>query len=133
MKVTKSAPQVVGGGAAVLTFDGESFDTDGFHDNVTNSSRLTVPAGLGGKYQIGAYGTLDSAQSTISWWYIRKNGTTDIAAQAVEGNGGTNSPTQASLNVLEDLVPGDYIEFRVGQNNNQSIGAASRLWMQKVG
>ena len=35
-----------------MTWNSESWDTDAFHDNSTNNSRLTVPAGLAGKYQL---------------------------------------------------------------------------------
>jgi hypothetical protein len=34
----------------VFSYDAEDFDTDAFHDNSTNPSRLTVPAGKGGYY-----------------------------------------------------------------------------------
>ena len=33
-----------------ITFDSEVFDTDGFHSTTTNTSRITIPTGLGGKY-----------------------------------------------------------------------------------
>lgn len=35
-----------------VAFNTEQFDTDGYHDNVTNNSRFTVPAGLGGLYVV---------------------------------------------------------------------------------
>jgi len=38
----------------VIAYANEDFDTDAFHDNVTNNSRMTVPAGKGGKYLINA-------------------------------------------------------------------------------
>ena len=36
--------------ATALTFDSEEFDTDSFHSTSTNTSRITIPAGKGGKY-----------------------------------------------------------------------------------
>ena len=51
--VRKTADQnIVAGAAADLTFGGETFDTDSFHDNSTNPDRITVPAGKGGYYLV---------------------------------------------------------------------------------
>ena len=38
----------------------DRFDTDAYHDNSTNNTRMTIPAGLGGRYLIG--GTVGIAQ-----------------------------------------------------------------------
>jgi hypothetical protein len=32
----------------IINWDAEYFDTDGFHSNVTNNSRITIPSGKGG-------------------------------------------------------------------------------------
>ena len=39
----------------LVAFTTEEFDTNGFHDNSTNNSRLTIPAGYAGKYIVAAY------------------------------------------------------------------------------
>ena len=36
--------------------DAEYWDTDGFHDLVTNTDRLPIPAGMGGRYFV--YGSM---------------------------------------------------------------------------
>lgn len=41
-----------GGTEVTIAFPNEDFDTNGFHDNSTNNSRLTVPSGYAGKYLI---------------------------------------------------------------------------------
>jgi len=38
----------------IVAFANESYDTDGFHSNVTNNSRMTIPAGLAGYYRVTA-------------------------------------------------------------------------------
>lgn len=44
-------------GGVVLTWDTEFWDPNGFHDNVTNNERLTVPAASGnGKYLVVCQG-----------------------------------------------------------------------------
>jgi hypothetical protein len=35
-----------------MAFANESFDTDAFHSNVTNNTRITIPTGLGGYYRV---------------------------------------------------------------------------------
>lgn len=60
--VKKSADQTganYSGSGVVVAWDSEIYDTDGAHDNVTNNTRLTIPAAWN-----GAYGRL---YSTISF------------------------------------------------------------------
>jgi len=53
VRVRKSATQSIPNATdTVITFDTETYDTDAYHDNTTNSSRLTVPAGKAGYYSI---------------------------------------------------------------------------------
>jgi len=37
-----------------LNFDNELLDSDAFHDNSTNNSRLTIPSGKAGKYRLSS-------------------------------------------------------------------------------
>lgn len=59
-----------------LTFDSESFDTDGYHSTVSNTSRLTVPAD--GRYLIGCEIGIDDSTSANYDVGIILNGTTTI-------------------------------------------------------
>jgi len=53
VRVRKSATQSIANATdTVITFDTETFDTDAYHDNSTNSGRLTVPTGKAGYYSI---------------------------------------------------------------------------------
>jgi hypothetical protein len=53
VRVRKSANQSIANATeTVITFDVETYDTDAYHDNSTNSGRLTVPAGKAGYYSI---------------------------------------------------------------------------------
>jgi hypothetical protein len=38
--------------AVILTLPAEEYDTNTFHDNTTNNSRFTIPAGKAGKYNV---------------------------------------------------------------------------------
>ena len=62
--------------ATAVTWDSETYDTDGFHDNVTNNSRLTIPAGLGIK-KVRLVGSIRASAITADLWtnlFITKGG-----------------------------------------------------------
>ena len=73
-----------------VTFGAEVYDTDGFHDTVTNNGRLTIPANLGiKKIQITAivYGI---GVSTTNYTHITlwKNGALDLEMGSIYAGGG---------------------------------------------
>lgn len=101
-----------------VTLPSEDFDTDGFHDTTTNTSRLTIPTGKDGKYNFElAVGW--GAQITTSFYLtIRKNGT----AVALGLDSGTllalyTKVDYASASVTLSAVAGDYFEFFVYQSS----------------
>lgn len=91
----------------------EDFDTDNYHSTSANTSRITIPTGKAGKYQITAFLIWDpntTGQRLIS---IYKNGTmwkyVDIAANA-------QYPTN-QITTLMSLAEGDYIQVYVWQDS----------------
>jgi hypothetical protein len=113
----------------VVAFNGtDSYDTDGFHDPVTNNSRMTIPAGLGGKYLITASVTWDtSTAGALRSTIIFKNG-------AIAGSFSRTAPASyaaQSVSDILDLIPGDYIEIQVNQDsgsNRTLSGSVVPLW-----
>src|SRR4029453_15505779 len=60
---------------AAVAFDSETYDTDGFHSTSTNTTRLTVPAGLDGYYLVGGGAQwAPDAQGQYAILKLRKNG-----------------------------------------------------------
>lgn len=86
-----------------LSLDSEEFDTDGFHSTVTNTSRMTIPTGLGGKYLITGKTKIDQTYGV----YIRKNGS---GGSLLRGGQHQSSGNQSETTVVADLVAGDYVE-----------------------
>jgi len=90
-----------------LTFNSEYYDTDGFHSTSSNTSRLTVPTGLGGKYVV------------VGKFYYNP-GVNDIPTQKFQVNGNDSrratpyingSSMGSVLNVaILNLSAGDYVE-----------------------
>lgn len=110
-----------GGAGTVLSLDSERYDTDAFHSTVTNTSRLTVPSGKGGKYRVTGNARF-AGEATATGerrLEILLNGTTVIAA-AAETDIGTQAVT---LNVScdYDLAVNDYVELRAFQDSGGAL------------
>ncbi len=89
-----------------LLFNGEKFDTDGYHDNATNPDRITVPAGKAGYYLVTAHVDLQSA--------IGKGVEVRIECSAGGGSGWVfpisySADTVAHVSWICYLSVGDYV------------------------
>ena len=98
-----------------LTFSSESFDTDNFHSTSTNTDRITIPTGKGGKYLITMRGYYDSTGSAAGSTQMRiyKNGTTQLTNNYVDVSSGNTVGNQTTT--IADLAAGDYINVQVYQ------------------
>lgn len=100
------------------TFHSEDWDTNGFHDNSTNTSRLTVPSGKAGKYQITAQ--LYFADNAIygAILAIYKNGSSIYGAG--QDYIGKVSASQEFFfgSMTVDAAVGDYYELYVFHNSS---------------
>ena len=100
-----------------VTFGAEEFDTDGFHSTSSNTSRITIPAGKGGKYLFTAQFFMIIGDSASFIIYTYKNGSLIGRAQVRPGSTGN---TSATLSDIYSLVATDYIEYIVFQNSGSS-------------
>ena len=126
---------------AVLSFDEEDFDSDGFHDNATNNSRLTIPTGLGiTKVRVGAQLTTD-LMATISALRFRVvstpgNEAANIGMELDSGNVSTTDQTRFNLiSPVIDVSDTDYFELflRVLGDTDFTIQhAATMFWIEVV-
>lgn len=118
--LTKSATQAITTATyTAVSWDGEGWDTNAYHDNVTNNSRVTIPSGKAGKYLVTVniiYAA--SATGSIRLVNIYKNGT---------GTGDQNFATNASFNSTAicskvfDLAVGDYIQAFCYQDSGGNL------------
>lgn len=120
--------------ATAIAFQTETFDSDAFHDNTTNNSRLTIPAGKGGYYQISALirWQNDATTNTVRQLRPYKNG--------VQQNVYTipwvqNDDAYQAYTDLMSLADGDYIQLFVWHNDGASTNllADSSFSLVKVG
>ena len=88
-----------------VPFDDEGVDSDSFHSTSTNTDRITIPTGKGGKYLINAQLLWDQKTSGSQQFRIRKNGSSNLMG-SIEGNTGYIT---TSISQIAELTAGDYI------------------------
>lgn len=107
-----------------VNFELEYIDSDSFHSNVTNNSRITIPTGKAGKYRIfGQISYLDNATGgrRIS---IAKNGS---RIRQTITPGSSNSYNFVTAEAILDLIVGDYLELQAFQNSGGSLSVGGTL------
>jgi hypothetical protein len=101
----------------IMGFNNENFDSNGFHDNSTNNSRMTIPTGYAGKYQVFANLAYDGNTTSNRVVDILKNGS--IVATSYSGASTTNAIT-CSINLAMDLAVSDYIQVQTSQGSGST-------------
>jgi hypothetical protein len=102
-----------------IGYNQENYDTDGFHDNATNNSRITIPTGKGGKYQIFAVIIFDNSTAGIRNMILNKNGSA-VLVNYGSAPSGRNTQT---LYTVETLAAGDYLEIQAYQSCGGALTA----------
>ena len=103
----------------VVPFDAETFDTNAMHDNVTNNSRITVPAGKTGKWRIAASVGFAANGTGVRDVRVYQNGA--IKSFARPGNAGAAVST---VILVADVLPasaGDYFEVFATQSSGVTL------------
>lgn len=126
-RLTNSVAQTIANSTRTsLTFDTESFDTDGFHSTSSNTSRITVPSGKAGKYLVTAAVTFTGPNATgAREVYIFKNA--GFYSQVFTLGSSAGSSGTAIADII-DLAVGDYIEIRVEQASGGSLDVRGNNW-----
>jgi hypothetical protein len=121
-KIT-TAQSVANDTLTAITYGAETFDTDGFHDNTTNNSRITIPSGKGGNYLLYGLITFAANSSGQRSAAFRLNGTTNIV-NAFSVNPTSAASFRLSTLTICTLTAGDYVEFCGEQNTGGSLNAS---------
>jgi hypothetical protein len=116
---------LVTGGPNVLHFEEEVFDTDNYHDKVTNNDRLTIP--VDGTYAIWGLGRCSNESHTvpasmsvdIAWGsgalvVASQDGPLDYSPVAA------NSMGHCSVYVERPMKAGEYVRLRVWHNTGHT-------------
>jgi hypothetical protein len=119
---TNTSTSLTNGALYTVGFTSENYDTNSFHDNSTNNSRITIPTGKGGKYYVNAF--FNNALGSVGSYaiiYLYLNGS-QIAQGYREGNiWRGNGDAQGNASAVLTLTAGDYIEMGYQQNNTETV------------
>ena len=133
VKASRSAVQSLAHNTytALAFTDADKWDTDSFHSTTSNSSRITIPAGLGGKYFLTAGVNFAAAADSTRLVKIQLNGATDLTI--IQGTNGTGAGAYSvALPTLQELAAGDYIELICYQFSGAAMnitGGMSAHWV----
>lgn len=119
-KVAKTAPQTIPDATTIyLTFESEEYDTDSFHDTVTNNTRLTIPEN--GTYLVLGQVEFAPDNTADRLACIQKNGSINLGL--VRQPSITNAGTSQRIQVVAHapLIAGDYVELRAFQNTGGNL------------
>ncbi len=103
-----------------VPFAAENFDSNGFHDNSTNNSRITIPTGKGGKYLVVAQSSFAPNLTGFRQLRILKNGTA-VQISQMNNNASNTVDIQNNLSYILSLAAADYIEMAVYQNTGGNL------------
>lgn len=102
-----------------VSFNNEDFDTSGFHDNVTNNDRVTIPTGLSGKYLVTTKIDFSANATGQRVLYHFINGIlVNLALSPV--NSSVNG-SSFELSGVYNLSAGNFIQMQVYQDSGSAL------------
>jgi hypothetical protein len=111
VRLEKTAAQSIANATyTAITYTGETYDTSSYHDNSTNTSRITIPAGLGGYYLIAYQISWSSNGNGQRLVRIYVNGSTIPYMNGFANPSGSYENNFAGATII-NLSAGDYIEL----------------------
>jgi hypothetical protein len=122
-----AAQSIANNSFVTLNFNAENFDSDAFHDNSTNNSRLTVPAGKAGKYIVTLQANMDANTAGTRYAYIKLNGSTVVGRVQLSPTTAGNAWYVTVVAVL-DLIATDYVEAQLLQDTGGALNAGGGVW-----
>ncbi len=116
--VTGATVSVANNTLTTIAYNAETFDTNAYHDNSTNNSRITVPSGKAGYYLFTASGQYNNNTNGRREMYAAKNGTLLISSD-VSPSGGTYPTPLLSFPIY--LAVGDYMTVVLYQSSGGNL------------
>lgn len=121
-----------------VPFDTEAWDTHNMHDNSTNNSRITIPAGQDGTYIIS--GQIQFALNASGGRGVRFkfNGNSNSTDPKDDGNGifdvsQGSYEWRRNITGIRTMVAGDYVELEVYQGSGGALNANADTTQYQMG
>ena len=105
----------------VITFGSEEFDTDAFHSTSTNTSRITIPAGKGGKYLVVGQASWAANATGQRRLMVFLNGSSISMGVMANPLTVSGQPTRYNMSFIKDFVATDYIELAAFQTSGGAL------------
>ena len=106
-----------------MTFNSENFDTDSYHSTSSNTSRITIPAGKGGKYLFYGNIAFSGSAAGVRTAALYKNNTSYLFFNTKEP--GATYEGSAEITLIVDAVATDFFELLVRQDSGGSLNTGS--------
>jgi hypothetical protein len=106
-----------------LTFDTETFDTDGYHSTSSNTNRITIPTGKSGYFLVTARTAFGANTSGTRINWLIKNGSTYLSTVYVGAAVADN--TSVVTSAIVSLVATDYITINAYQTSGSTLTTAT--------
>lgn len=103
-----------------LTFNQERWDAQAMHSTSSNTGRITIPTGWGGKYRITGHVEFAANATGTRWVGIRVDGSTFIAIQQSQNAGGSD-PVRLTVSTDYVLAATQYLELVCYQSSGGSL------------
>lgn len=139
--IDAAAQSISSGSFISVQFASETYDTDGIHDNVTNNTRMTVPAGVS-RIRLTGYLLMSSfpvaGDASISLQMSKNGSITAFSGKPkviMKPNQTGTIAFSPELNIVSaviDVVPGDFFEMDVSQNSGGPLNASGWASMEII-
>lgn len=117
VRLTKSSAQSTSGTPgtnSAVVWDVETYDDYGMHDNTTNNTRITIPAGWGGYYSATARVRANTSSATLTIQFAVNGVNVGTSSIVTLGNATINPFSGTTDDLL--LLAGDYVEVWIQSN-----------------
>lgn len=111
------------GTPTAATFNSERWDNGGMHSTASNTSRITIPSGGGGIYQVSGHIVWAANATGVRSLQLRVNGTTTIAV--TDANSVSANTLSMSVSTLYALAAADYVELIVYQTSGGNLNVTA--------
>src|SRR4029077_13644120 len=119
---TTAVQSIPTGAWTALIFDGERWDTDNIHDNVTNNTRFTCRTA--GKYLVTFSAAFAPNATGTRGFCFRVNNTTLQGVVLIQAVSVAGREHYGNANIVLDLVVGDFVECLVYQESGAALNTS---------